>query len=177
MEQSITDENINHCLIEWSKYINSEEFDILKEFTYKTANNIPFDKLLIFCGSGSTGKSTLVKKLVDLIGKDNCVYAPLIYKTNDLENEEDEEEDDEECLLNYNCSKSLIVYHHENNLDVCDLNIKDILARKHILKKKMYQLPEYNYPKANQILVSNDISKLNKELLMCSNIIHFTHKF
>lgn len=82
-----------------------------------------------------------------------------------------------DCVIEH-CTKKLIVYHDYNTTnEICDVNIKNILSRKSIYGKKLYQSPENYYPKANQILITHDINNLNEELLMCSDVIHFTHVF
>jgi hypothetical protein len=171
-EELITYEQIEKHLLQWSQYINSDDLAILKKFVYNTTNNIEYNKLLIFCGQGCTGKSTLTKELISLIGKDDCVYTSVVYKSDTKTNE-----NALDSVIDH-CTKKLIVYHDYNTTnEICDVNIKNILSRKSIYGKKLYQSPENYYPKANQILITHDINKLNEELLMCSDVIYFTHVF
>lgn len=171
-EQSITYEFIDEHLSKWSEYIKPEEFAILREFVYNTANDIPFNKLLIFCGPGNTGKTTLVNEISSLIGKNNCAIERLNYRENS-------EEYQRKSLImkDYYFTKKLIIYNHEELKDIYDGIIKEILSRTPILSRELYQQAEYHSPTANQILVSNDISKLNEPLLARSNVIYFTHIF
>lgn len=169
MDQSITYENIENYLSRWSQYIVPEEFEILKEFIYNTANDIPYDKLLIFCGSGSTGKTTLVNELISLIGKSNCTSVSLGYNMRNNKN-----------AIFYNdfhYTKQLMTYNYDEMNNTHDTNIKNILERKPILSKKLYQPTECHYPKANQLLVTDNLRKINDELLAMSKVIHFTHIF
>lgn len=171
MEQPMTYETIDQYLAQWSQYINPEDFAILREFTYNTANNIPFDKLLIFCGPGGEGKTTLVNELFSLIGKDNCVYEELIYKSNNKNKKASL------IIPNHYYTKKLMAYNYDCSNYIYDDTIKYILTRTPILSREPYRKAEYHSPTANLILVANDISKLNEELLMSSYVINFTHKF
>lgn len=173
MDQSITYENIENYLARWSKYIIPEEFEILKEFIYNTANNIPSDKLLIFCGPGNTGKTTLVNELISLIGKSNYTSVSLSYNMNNNIN------NNKNAIIrnDFHYTKQLMIYNYDEMNNTHDTNIKNILERKPILSKKLYQPTECHYPKANQLLVTNNLRKINDELLELSNVIHFTHIF
>ena len=173
--ETIAYETIDNVLSEWQQYFDPEEFSILREFVYNTANHIPYNKMLIFVGPGSTGKTTLLRRLFAFIGRQNCLYSALKYKKE--EDECNDEEDEEELIRDNNdCTKHLIAYDHDKG-KIYDGYIKNILSRQPIVFRPLYQEKQCCIPAANIILVSDDISQLNKTLLMRSNVIHFTHKF
>lgn len=171
-EELITYEQIENQLSDWEQYINSNDFAILKEFVYNTANNIPFNKLLIFYGTGGNGKTKLIHELFSLIGKENCMQSSVVYNTQ-------EENGINTLICNENpYTKKLIVYNEYNSeKDICDVIIKNILTRTEMYSRQLYQKAECHYPNANQILVTNNIKELKKEILDYSNVIHFTHVF
>lgn len=65
---------------EWSKYLSEEDFSFLVNFVDNAKNGLKQEEpVLILRGLPRTGKSTLMKAIAEIIGKDNCVYTSLYF--------------------------------------------------------------------------------------------------
>jgi len=61
---------------EWSKYLSEEDFSFLVNFVENAKLGLKqTEPILIVRGPRSTGKSTLMRKIAEIVGEDNCVKA------------------------------------------------------------------------------------------------------
>lgn len=61
-----------HCLDNWKQYLSDDDYSFLVTYVENIKNDIPNDKMIILCGPGRNGKSTLIQQVLDYLGKDIC---------------------------------------------------------------------------------------------------------
>ena len=176
MQPEITYETVDRVLARWVPYMSETDFAIVREFAYKTANHIPCDKMLVFYGQGGTGKTSLTKDIISLIGEENTAneFFPSYL-------EEEEEEDVEPPYMKQLIVCNLNEYMHNYKCEFSEFgsHIKMILSRTFHFTRKPNQKEKLYIPTANIILVhiGDDIIDFGKTLMMRTNFIHFTHRF
>lgn len=158
---AVTYDAVEKVIGKWRPYLSESDFDIVKEFTYKTANHIKCDKLLLFYGDGGTGKSTLVNDIISVIGKD-C------WKNWSMDNDHDTKLivcNVDEDIINYNCDYNDVIS-----------SVKSILSRDAVYRRSKKSTSFIPTANIIMVVIGNDISNVS-ELLERTNLIHFTHKF
>lgn len=52
-----------HALASWSQYLQPEDYEYLIQFVENVKNGLPNDKMIILCGPGRTGKTTIQNEI------------------------------------------------------------------------------------------------------------------
>lgn len=62
----------SHCLDNWKQYLSDDDYSFLVTYVENVKNDIPNDKMIILCGPGRNGKTTLIQDIQEYLGKDIC---------------------------------------------------------------------------------------------------------
>jgi len=60
----------------WENYLTAEDYRYLMQFVQNVKLGFPNDKMLILYGTGRNGKTTLIKKICEYLGEENCGDLP-----------------------------------------------------------------------------------------------------
>ena len=94
-------------LDEYSQYLKVEDINLIREFIISYQNKTMFHDIsnrkgLYFYGTGSNGKTTFIKKIIEFLGTDNCQY-----------------------IVNFNIDSVKLMYSKDNNQNYFEYNIKN----------------------------------------------------
>jgi len=64
---------MENFLDQWQPYMDASDIQKLNTYLERTNNNLPNDTILMIIGPARTGKTTLMKQIVDFIGEPNIM--------------------------------------------------------------------------------------------------------
>jgi len=64
---------MENFLDQWKPYMEASDFQKLYTYLERTNNNLPNDTILLIIGPARTGKTTLLKQIVEFIGESNIM--------------------------------------------------------------------------------------------------------
>ncbi len=137
----------------WMQYLTSEDYDYIVKFVEDTQNDIDrTDRFMIFYGSGSNGKTTLINEIVDIIGQSKCENLHSLYQSKTIK---------------------LLITNDDSNFGM----IKQLLSDDKILTRNKNKEYEYRTQNWKIIMETNKIENLEESIKRRAKIITFTHRF
>jgi len=156
-----------YYLHKWKRYLSVEDYDCLVQFIDNIINGVRNDRMIILCGSSGTGKTTLQNDIYNYIVKD--VWNDSDERKILLENEKLRPiQNNINPKSSYPCfeiRKKFIFYFLKGNNFFPYKNDKRLMT---LIKTSFFK---------SKIAVTDDIEKVNKELLDISIIIKMEHVF
>jgi ABC-type dipeptide/oligopeptide/nickel transport system ATPase component len=154
-------------LIKWKKYLSVEDYNYLTQFVDNIRNDVRNDKMIILCGSSGRGKTTLQNDIYKYLLKDT--WEDSHERQILLENEKllspREPFNPKSSYPSFEIRKKFMFYFLKGN---------NFFPRK---DNKMLKILIKNSFFKSRISVTDDIEKVNKELLDISRIIKMEHVF
>tara|TARA_Y200000002_G_scaffold370377_1_gene365787 strand:+ start:797 stop:1213 length:417 start_codon:yes stop_codon:yes gene_type:complete len=65
-----------HSFDNWKQYLSDDDYLFLMSYLENIKNNLPNNKMVILCGPGRNGKSTLIKEIIEYLGDERCGMQP-----------------------------------------------------------------------------------------------------
>jgi ABC-type polar amino acid transport system ATPase subunit len=154
-------------VIKWKKYLSVDDYNYLTQFVDNIRNGVRNDKMMILCGASGTGKTTLLENINSYVVKDAW-------------NDSDEREillEKEKLHPIQNNSKpksSYPSFEIRKKFSCYFFRGNNFFPRK---DDKMLKILIKNSFFKSRITETDDIEKVNKELLDISRIIKMEHAF
>jgi ABC-type polar amino acid transport system ATPase subunit len=154
-------------LIKWKKYLSVEDYNYLTQFVDNIRNGVKNDKMMILCGSSGTGKTTLLENINSYVVKDawNDSDEREILLENEKLHPIQKKSKPKSSYPSFQIRKKFLCYFFRGN---------NFFPRKD--DKILKILIENSFFKS-RITETDDIEKVNKELLDISRIIKMEHVF
>ena len=137
----------SHYLDSWKQYLIEDDYNFLIQYIENIKHNILNDKIIILSGPGRTGKSTLINDIQIYLGDEYCGTYML----------------SGEIIYSKNI-KRLVIF--------CEIDEVHYSSKK--TNNAIINLIAY---KQSLISVTNNIEKVNHELIKHSKIIQMNHIF
>jgi tRNA uridine 5-carbamoylmethylation protein Kti12 len=134
-------------LARWERYLTAEDHRYLMQFIQNVKLDIPNHKMILLCGTGSNGKTTLLNEIMDYLG-DICAEFPVSDTANVMY-----EDNIRKLYIHYDISRD-------------SSRKKNITAIINLIKYKQSIIAATNY-----------VDGLNTKLLEHSIIINMEHVF
>ena len=149
----------------WSEYINQNDLDKIRNFVSESIDkNKDHNTIMIFCGTGSNGKTTMINEIMNIVGKQNCEHSAF----NAIN-----------CVGgDHYISKKLLIF---NDIDTLDTKMESVLkqltSNDKMTTRRLYEDSICMKPKSNIIIETNKMFGIPNTLLEKTTIINFEHKF
>ena len=154
-------------LIKWKKYLSVEDYNYLTQFVDNIRNGVRNDKMMILCGPSETGKTTLQNDMYNYVVKSAWTDSSELQIL--LENEKlrpsPKPFKPKSSYPSFEIRKKFSCYFFKGN---------NFFPRK---DDKMLKILIKNSFFKSKITETDDIEKVNKELLDISRIIKMEHVF
>jgi ABC-type polar amino acid transport system ATPase subunit len=154
-------------LIKWKKYLSVDDYNYLTQFVDNMRDSVRNDKMIILCGPGGTGKTTLLENIYSYVVKDawNDSDERQILLENEKLHPIQNNSKPKSSYPSFEIRKKFTCYFIRGN------NFfprKDGKSLQNCIKNSFFQ---------SKISETDDIEKVNKELLDISKIIKMEHVF
>jgi len=156
-------QNNQHPLVD---YVSKEDALKIQQFVDDTINGMPYNKVLVFYGTGNNGKSTVVNGIIARLNEYKKSFSQIQSTTLN---------DDSPSILSHNLV--IISDPDEDSLKQNSTMVDLIFKRQELLFPRILQEPITISPKCNILLTTNNMSGLdvfNKDIL---EIINFQKIF
>jgi len=148
-------------LIKWKKHLSDDDYNYLTHFVDNMRNGVRNDKMMILCGPGGIGKTTLHENIYSYLVKDTWADSPerqILLEDEKLHPTQNNSEP-KSSYPSFEIRKKFTCYFSRGN------NFfprKDDKMLKILIKNSFFQ---------SRITETDDIEKVNKELVDISRII------